>query len=184
MKTLTKFLTLSLVIFAFTFVDANAQASSATGGGRQALEQKVFKKILGLPYYGVFDHIAFKVDGNSVTLYGKVYSVGTKKAAEKAVRSIDGVGTVVNNIENLPLSSYDNSIRRALIREYVRAAGVYGYLQEPNPSVRIIVDNGHVTLEGYVNSRGTANYMTTLAKTVPGVFSVTNNLVTTRPVYR
>jgi osmotically-inducible protein OsmY len=57
-------------------------------------------------------------------------------------------------------------------------------LQEPNPSVRIIVDGGRVTLEGYVNNRGTANLMNILANGIPGVFSVTNNLVTNKDMLK
>lgn len=179
MKTLRYFLILSIAILGFTFVDANAQNYSGNSS-EKAIEQKVFKKLIGLPYYGVFDHISYKVDGDTVTLYGKVLSLGTKKGAEQVVKRIEGVGNVVNNIENLPPSGFDNQIRYRLLRTYANSAGLYGYLQEPNPSVRIIVDGGRVTLEGYVNNRGTANLMNILANGIPGVFSVTNNLQTTR----
>jgi hyperosmotically inducible protein len=179
MKTLRYFLILSIAILGFMFVDANAQGYS-NQQSEKTIEQKVFKKLIGLPDYGVFDHISYKVDGSTVTLYGKVISLGTRKGAEQVVRRIEGVGNVVNNIENLPPSPYDNQIRYSLLRTYANAAGVYGYLQEPNPSVRIIVDNGRVTLEGYVNNRGTANYMNILANGVSGVFSVTNNLQTSK----
>jgi hypothetical protein len=84
---------------------------------------------------------------------------------------------VVNRIENLPPSSFDDAIRARLVRTFDNTGGVSGYLREPNPSVRIIVENGRVTLEGYVNNRGTANLMNILANGIPGVFSVTNNLV-------
>lgn len=179
MKTLKYYLILSIAILGFTFVEANAQNFSSNSS-EKAIEQKVFKKIMGLPYYGVFDHISYKVDGSTVTLYGKVISLGTRKGAEQVVSRIEGVETVVNNIENLSPSSFDNQIRYRLLRTYVNSAGLYNYLQEPNPSVRIIVDNGRVTLEGYVNNNGTANLMNILANGVPGVFSVTNNLKTTK----
>lgn len=84
---------------------------------------------------------------------------------------------MVNRIENLPPSSFDDAIRARLVRTFDNTGGVSGYLREPNPSVRIIVENGRVTLEGYVNNRGTANLMNILANGIPGVFSVTNNLV-------
>jgi hyperosmotically inducible protein len=181
MKVLRNFLILSIAILGFTFVDANAQNYPAKSTA-SAIEQKVFKKIIGLPAYGVFDHISFKVEGNTVTLYGKVLSLGTKKSAERAVRKIEGVENVVNNIQNLPPSSYDNQIRYQIVREFANSAGIYGYLREPNPSVRIIVQNGRVTLEGYVSNRGTANLMNILANGVPGVFSVTNNLSTEKAI--
>src|SRR5205085_12579163 len=110
MKTLKYFLILSIAILSFTFVDANAQSFSSNPS-EKAIEQKVFKKILTLPYYGVLDHISYKVDGSTVTLFGKVNSLGTKKNAEKVVSKIEGVKTVVNNIETLPPSAYDNQIR-------------------------------------------------------------------------
>lgn len=183
MKTLRSFLILSIAILGFTFVDANAQNFSSNASER-AIEKKVFKEILTLPRYGVFDHISYKVDGDTVTLYGKVASLGTKKSAEKYVSKIAGVGNVVNNIESLPPSPYDDRIRYQLLRTYANSAGLYGYLQEPQPSVRLIVDSGRVTLEGYVNSRGTANLMSILANGIPGVFGVTNNLQTSKEADR
>ncbi|HEY0429186.1 MAG TPA: BON domain-containing protein [Pyrinomonadaceae bacterium] len=176
MKVLRYFLILSIAVLGFTFTSVNAQSYS-NNKPSSTLEQKVFKKIITLPYYGVFDHISYKVDGDTVTLYGKVLSLGTKKSAENVVRKIDGVGNVVNNIENLSPSPYDNSIRYGILRRFADAPALYGYLREPNPSVRIIVQGGRVTLEGYVNNRGTANVMNILANGVSGVFSVTNNLV-------
>jgi osmotically-inducible protein OsmY len=87
-----------------------------------------------------------------------------------------GIENVVNNIENLSPSSFDSSIRRRTFVTLARSPGISGYLQEPNPSVRIIVDGGHVTLEGYVNNESTADSMYVLARGVTGTFSVTNNL--------
>ena len=178
MRVIKSFLALSAVILAFSLVSVNAQ--SYAGGnyrGNTALEQQIFKRLIALPYYGVFDHIAYKVNGGTVTLYGKVISLGTKRDAANAVRRIPGVVDVVNNIEELPPSSFDNQIRRGILRSFTNSAGLWPYLREPNPSVRIIVENGHVTLEGYVNNRGTANTMNILANGIPGVFSVTNNLI-------
>lgn len=176
MKAIRNFLILSIAILGFSFVDVNAQGYSDRQT-TQGIERKIFKKIIGLPNYGLFDHISYKVDGGTVTLYGKVASLGTRKAAENAVQNVEGVQTVINNIENLPPSSFDNSIRYRIVRSFVNSAGLYGYLREPNPSVRIIVENGRVTLEGFVNNRGTSDLMNILANGVPGVFSVTNNLV-------
>jgi hyperosmotically inducible protein len=152
----------------------NAQSFSDNKSAK-TIEQKVFKEILTLPYYGVFDHIAFKVDGGTVTLYGKVANAVNRKSAERSIRDIKGVTNVVNNIEILPLGSFDNTIRRQVFREFA-SRGLYRYLWEPNPSVRIIVENGHVSLEGYVANRGDYNLMNILANGVSGVFSVDNNL--------
>ncbi len=174
MKFLKSFLILSIAIIGFSFINVQAQSFSDT----KSIEQKVFKKILSLPYYGVFDNIKFKVDGNTVTLYGKVYSLGVKSGAENVVKKIDGVENVINNIENLPPSSFDNSIRRNIVRSFARDGGnLYSYLREPNPSIRIIVDNGRIALEGYVSNKGDYNLANILANGIPGVFSVENNLV-------
>jgi hypothetical protein len=178
MRVIKSFLALSIAILAFSLINVNAQTyAGGRNDQRTALEQQIFKKLISLPYYGVFDHIAYKVNGGTVTLYGKVISLGTKRDAANAVKRIPGVVDVVNNIEELPPSPFDNQIRRSLLRSFTNSAGLWPYLREPNPSVRIIVENGHVTLEGYVNNRGTANTMNILANGVPGVFSVTNNLV-------
>ena len=172
MKYIRNFLIISFAFLSVLAFDAKAQSPQTQ------MEQKIFKKIIGLPYYGVFDHISYKVDGRTVTLYGKVASLGTRKDAERAVKRIDGVETVINNIKDLPPSSFDNTIRRQIVRDfYNRGGSLYRYLQEPNPSVRIIVENGRVTLEGYVSNRGDSNLANILANGVNGVFSVKNNLI-------
>ncbi len=184
MKVIRNFIVLSIAILAVSFVSVNAQDFSEAKS-TQTLERKVFKELIKLPYYGVFDHIAFKVDGNNVTLSGKVAVARNKKDAERWVKDIDGIGNVVNNIEILPLSGFDNSIRRQMLRTFSRnGGGLYRYLQEPNPSVRIIVENGHVTLEGYVSGRGDYNLANILANGVSGVFSVQNNLIVGKEQYR
>ena len=172
MKYIRNFAIISFAFLALFAFEAKAQTPQS------ALEQKIFKKIIALPYYGVFDHIAYKVEGSTVTLYGKVASLGTRKDAERAVRRIEGVETVINNIQDLPPSGFDNSIRRQLARAFYTDGGsLYRYLQEPNPSVRIIVENGRVTLEGYVSNKGDSNLANILANRASGVFSVRNNLV-------
>lgn len=172
MKYIRNFLILTFAFLSFLAFDAKAQAPQTV------TERQIFKKIISLPYYGVFDHIAYKVDGNTVTLSGKVLSLSTKKDAERVVKRIDGVETVINNIDELPLSSFDNSIRRQMIQSFYRNGGsLYRYLQEPNPSVRIIVENGRVTLEGYVANKSDSNLANILANGTSGVFSVQNNLI-------
>src|SRR5688500_9691021 len=119
MKFIKNFLILSIAIIGFSYIDVQAQKATNT----KSIEEKVFKEIITLPYYGVFDNIKFKVDGNTVTLYGKVNSLGVKKSAERVVKRIDGVENVVNNIENLPPSSFDDSIRRNVLRSFARNGG-------------------------------------------------------------
>jgi hyperosmotically inducible periplasmic protein len=175
MRVIKYFLILTITILGFSFTDVQAQKSQMAQ--LQGIERKIFKEIIKLPNYGLFDHIAYKVDGGTVTLYGKVYSLGTRKSAERVVKRIAGVDRVINNIEDLPPSSFDNSIRYQIVREFTaRGGSLYRYLQEPNPSIRIIVDGGRVTLEGYVGNRGDSRLANILANSVPNVFQVTNNL--------
>jgi hypothetical protein len=178
-STVTKFLFVFVAVLAMAGMTVDAQ--SFAGGRRPAnmrtLEDRIFKEIITLPRYGVFDHITFQVSGNTVILGGNVNSLGTKKAAERSVRRIPGVGQVINNIRELPPSGFDNQIRRQLVREFSRNGPLYRYLQGPNPSVRLIVDRGHVSLEGYVANRSDAGLMNLLANGIPGVFSVRNNLI-------
>ena len=162
---------LMVAILGLSQISVNAQ-----GFSQRNLEQKVFKEIIRLPYYGVFDNIAFRVDGDTVTLMGKVVQPTTRKSAERVVDSIDGVKNVVNNIEVLPLSNFDDSIRLQTLRTLQSGGSLYRYFLA-NPSVKIIVDGGNVSLEGFVANRGDANLANILANGVAGVFSVRNNLI-------
>ena len=174
MKFIKYILAALIITFGVSLIPANAQTIS----GNDNIEHQVFRKILTLPYYGIFDNITFKVDGSTVHLYGKVYSLGLKDTAARSVSKIKGVQNVVNNIEMLPPSPFDDSIRRKVVRTFVRNGGSLSrYLNEPQPSVRIIVDRGRVSLEGFVSSRGDFDLATILVKGVSGVFNVENNLI-------
>lgn len=175
MKIFRNFIALVLAVVAFSFVSVNAQVSVT--GTAQSIERQVQKKILRLPYYEVFDYIGFNVNGDTVTLVGKVRNARNRKDAEAYVRDVPGVRNVVNNIEVLPLGSFDDSIRVNLYRTLAQSGGLSRYLWTVNPSVRLVVDRGNVSLEGYVANRGDYNTMNVLAHGVSGVFSVTNNLV-------
>jgi hyperosmotically inducible protein len=142
----------------------------------KTLEQKIFKELIKLPRYGVFDNIKFQLDGSTVILSGKVAVAMNRKDAERSIERISGVQRVVNNIEVLPPSPYDNSIRQRMLQTFADK-GLYRYLWEPRPSVRIVVDRGRVELEGYVANRGDYNLMNILANGVSGVFQVRNNLI-------
>ena len=163
-----------LVVGAPTMAVAASERSTAFDA--QQVSERVRKQLVTLPYYGVFDNLAYKLEGNTVTLYGQVVRPTTRSAAAKRVAKIDGVERVVNNIEVLPLSSFDNSIRARAYREIFRSGGLYRYAMGANPSLHIVVNRGHVTLEGVVSNRMDANLAYMAASGVPGVFSVKNNL--------
>ena len=182
MKYLRNLLVIAIAILGFTF--SGAQAQKFSGSGKNSVERQVYKQIIKLPYYGVFDNIAFRVDRGTVTLMGKVVRPTTRKSAERVVQKIAGVENVVNNIEVLPLSGFDDSIRLRTLRTLQSGGSLYRYFLGASPSVRLIVDRGNVTLEGYVANRGDYRLMNILARGVPGVFSVKNNLVIEKELVR
>lgn len=175
MKSFNKFFAATLAILAFSFVSINAQGLSA-GNVQTDLGREVQKKINGLPNYEVFDYIDYSIDGSTVTLTGKVRNATNKPSAESAVKRIPGVERVVNNIEVLMLGGFDEQLRRNLYARLHNSGGLSSYLWPVNPDVRLIVDRGHITLEGEVRNRGDFNLMNITARGVPLSFSVTNNL--------
>jgi len=144
-------------------------------------EEKLYKEVrhhlVMLPWYSVFDNLAYKVDGDHVTLYGEVTRPSLKSDAESAVKSIEGVASVVNNIEVLPPSPMDDQLRRAVYRAIYGDAALTRYSIQAVPSIHIIVKGGNVTLEGVVDNETDKNIANLRASAVPNVFSVKNNLV-------
>jgi hyperosmotically inducible protein len=129
-----------------------------------------------LPYFGVFDNIAFKVDGYNVQLLGQVTRPTIKSDAENAVKHIEGVEKVDNQIEVLPPSPMDDRLRRRLFRAIYGYPALERYALGVQKPIRIIVKNGHVTLEGVVDSEADKNIAGLRANGVSGIFSVDNNL--------
>lgn len=141
------------------------------------IAREVRHELVMLPYYGIFDDLAYRVDGSTVTLLGQVTQPVLKSDAENAVKHLEGVDKVVNQIEVLPLSPMDDRIRFAEYRAIYGDPTLstrYGY--RALPSIHIIVKNGHVTLEGVVANQMDKDIANLRANGVPGVFSVTNNL--------
>jgi hyperosmotically inducible protein len=144
---------------------------------REKLIKEVRHQLVMLPYYSVFDNLAYKVEGDKVTLFGQVTRPTLKSDAEAAVKSIEGVASVVNNLEVLPLSPMDDQLRRAVYGAIYGESGLSRYSIQAVPSIHIIVKNGSVTLEGVVDSESDKNLANLRASQVPNVFSVKNNLV-------
>ncbi len=178
MKIIQSFLILTIAILGFSFVDV--EAKNVNDKDTKTVEQQVTSQIRKLLYYGVFDIISFEIDGSTVVLSGKVHNAVNRKSAERRIKKIAGVEKVINDIEVLPASNYDNAIRFRTVRAFSRTGNIYRYLQGPNPSMRIIVENGHITLAGYVRSKGDSKLANILANTVAGTFSVTNNLIVSK----
>jgi len=142
------------------------------------MAQEIRHQLVMLPYYTIFDDLAFRLNGSTVTLLGAVTRPTLKSDAENVVKRIEGVTQVDNQIEVLPLSSMDDQIRLAIAR------AIYGdpqigtrYGNRSMPSIHIIVKNGNVTLEGVVANEGDKNLINLRASGVPNVFKVNNNLI-------
>jgi osmotically-inducible protein OsmY len=143
---------------------------------RGRLVKEVRHQLVMLPWYSVFDNLAFQVEGDKVTLSGQVTRPTLKSDAEAAVKSIEGVASVVNNIEVLPVSVMDDQLRRAVFRAIYGEASLQRYAIQAVPPIHIIVKNGNVTLEGVVDNETDKNLANLRASQVPNVFSVKNNL--------
>ena len=145
--------------------------------GEAQIAKEVRHQLVMLPYYGVFDDMAFRVEGGTVTLMGAVTRPTLKSDAENVTKRIEGVTHVVNNIEVLPLSPMDDRIRRAEYRAIYGDSALstrYGF--RALPSIHIIVKNGNVTLEGVVANEFDKNLINVRANGISGVFGVSNNL--------
>lgn len=162
-------------------------ATSETQGQRDPaheqayLTKEVRHQLVMLPYLTLFDNLEYRVDGTKVTLSGQVVRPSLKPDAERAVKNVEGVTEVDNQIQVLPPSPMDDQIRRAEYRAIYGFAGLWKYAMGALPPVHLVVDNGHVTLDGVVDSEGDKNLIELRAKTVPNVFSVTNNLQVAGP---
>ena len=143
----------------------------------QRIQKEVRHELVMLPYLSVFDNLAFKVDGYDVTLLGQVVNPTLKSDAENVVKRIEGVEKVVNQIEVLPPSPMDDQLRRKLFRAIYGYPTLQKYALPTIKPIRIIVKNGHATLEGVVDNDTDKNLVGVRANGVPGLFSVTNNLV-------
>ena len=143
---------------------------------QENLVKEVRHQLLLLPYYSVFDNLLFKVDGDKVTLIGQVVRPTLKSDAENAVKGIEGVASVDNQIEVLPVSPMDDGVRRAVYRAVYGDTALSRYGMSALPSIHMIVKNGSVTLEGVVDNESDRNLAGLRANGVANVFSVNNNL--------
>lgn len=165
----------NLVLMAIlaTMVAVAAPISDKT---QARIAHEVRHQLLTLPYFDVFDNIEFRVDGDRVTLFGQVTRPTLKADAENVVKDIEGVDNVVNEIEVLPLSPMDDRLRMSLYRAIYAFPALQRYSMPVVKPIRIIVKNGHVTLEGIVDNEADKNLAKLRANGVSGVFSVDNNL--------
>jgi hyperosmotically inducible protein len=176
-------LILSMTIFSMAaFASPAVQDNQPTGALNQKSIDRIIKEVrhelVLLPYYGVFDNLSYNVDPDgTVTLLGQVVRPVLKSDAENAVKRIEGVEKVVNNIEVLPTSMNDDRIRHATYRAIYGNEVLSEYQLRAVPPIHIIVKNGNITLEGVVARQMDKQIAGMQANGVHGAFSVTNNLV-------
>ena len=171
------------LLFGCSAFAKNQQGRQKLGGtsGEQRLTREVRHQLLLLPYYSIFDNLEYKVEGGTVTLLGQVVNPVLKSDAQGAVKGIEGVENVVNKVEVLPPSPMDDQIRHAEARAIYGFPSLFKYSWGAVPPIHIIVKGGHVTLVGVVDSESDKNAAGIQAKSVPNVFSVTNNLRVVNP---
>ncbi len=146
----------------------------------ERIQKEVRHELVMLPYLTVFDNLGYKVDSYNVTLVGQVTKPALKSDAEGAVKRIEGVERVDNQIEVLPLSPMDDRLRQSLYRSIYGYPPLQRYGMPVVKPIRLIVKNGHVTLEGVVDSVADRNLVILRANTTPGIFSVKSNLVVSK----
>ncbi len=143
---------------------------------QERLVKEVRHELVMLPFYGVFDNLTYRVNGYEVELSGQVTRPTLRTDAERAVKQIEGVEKVANNIEVLPLSPNDDRLRLAVYRAIYGSPTLNRYALQAVPPIHIVAKNGDVTLEGVVANQGDKDVANIQARGVSGVFSVTNNL--------
>ena len=177
-----------LVVIAFTVIAStgtlawakDAQGTVPPDRGSQNYEKWLTREagheLIQVPWLSVFDNLQYSVSGTEITLAGQVWQPVTKDDAQNAVKRIEGVTKVINNIEVLPLSPMDDQIRRAEYRAIYGEPALQRYAMGVLPSIHIIVKGGHVTLVGTVDNQMDKNVAEIRAKSVPNVFSVDDQL--------
>lgn len=169
-------LSLGLLISTAAFAAASPTQNSSQAPN-ETLLREVQHQLRMLNYYTVFDNLEFQVEGDRVILAGQVTRPEVKSEAVAVVKKIQGVSDVQDNIKVLPLSNDDDRIRRAAYRSIYGDPQLSKYGFQSVQSIHIIVDNGHISLEGFVDTQADKNVAGIRANSVPGAFSSKNNLI-------
>jgi hyperosmotically inducible protein len=164
------------ILFTLSTLGTAQDRDQVSSRSQERITKEVRHELLMLPWFGVFDNIAFKVDGSTVTLLGQVVRPSLKSDAENAVKHIEGVEKVDNQIEVLPTSPMDDRLRLELYRAIYGYPALEKYALGVQKPIRIIVKNGRAALEGVVDNEADKNLAGMRANGVPGIFSATNNL--------
>lgn len=175
--------TMLAAAFSVTLCAATAMAkvNAPVLTGDDAIAHKVLHEIRTYPYYTIFDDVNFRVDNGTVHLSGEVTEPWKKSALGKSVAGIPGVVTLDNALEVLPLSSFDDRLRAQVARAIYRDPVLSRYRIQVVPPIHIIVDNGHVTLTGVVNTEMEKEVAGVRANSSLSFGPVTNDLRVEQP---
>jgi osmotically-inducible protein OsmY len=156
---------------------AGALSASAQDRDDTRIAVEIGRQIDTYAQYTIFDHVSGSVDAGVVTLTGKVTMPYKKDDIGKKAAAVRGVREVQNQIRVLPPSPYDEELRLRIARAIYGNSAFWQYASRANPPIHIVVDGGHVTLTGVVNSKVERVLARSLA-TGCGELSVTNDLRT------
>jgi hyperosmotically inducible protein len=146
------------------------------------IAKNVQHNLMTYPYYSVFDDISYKVENGQVSIYGAVTRPVKKSDIHNIIARLPGVESVNDNIEVLPLSDNDNLLRRQIAASIYRFPTLSRYGMGTHPSIHIIVDNGHVTLTGVVDTQADKDVAGVRASAAGLSFGpVVNNLQVVHP---
>jgi len=160
----------------------HSQAATGSQRMQDRITREVRHELVMLPQLTIFDNLQYKVDGSTITLLGEVRNPVLKDSAESVVKKIEGVEKVENKIDVLPASPNDDHIRLAVAHAlFGQDSPLFRYAMGSVPPIHIVVKNGHVALEGVVDSQADKDLAYLKANGVPGVFSVDNHLVVQKP---
>ena len=168
---------IAVVVVPLAAAEAATNARLSASQDKAILSREIHHQLQVLPFYSVFDYISFSLKGNIVVLTGSVLRASLKTDAEQAVKSLEGVAAVQNQIQLLPSSPADDELRRNIYRAIYEHPSLEHYAVQTLPPIRIIVNNGNVALEGTVDSQGDKNTAAAKAGNVAGLRGVSNNLV-------
>jgi hyperosmotically inducible protein len=178
LKSLNKHVFVTLILMALTALPLTANEAYLSERAMDRVQNEVRKELVMLPFYSVFDHFEYQVsrDGE-LTLMGQVIRPTLKDAAERVTKDIEGIRSIRNQIEVLPLSPQDDRIRLQTFRALYSQPALQQLSVRAIPTIHIIVKRGDITLEGYVNNEVQKRVAEITAQQIPGTFKVTNNLL-------
>jgi len=168
----TRLMAVALMLLALA-----APARAAGDDANLQVFRDVQKQVLQYPHFTIFDSVNAEIENGVVTLHGKVTMPYKRNDIEKRIAKVDSVSQVNNRIEVLPVSQFDDELRLRIARAIYGNSNFWHYASMVNPPIHIVVERGHVTLEGVVNSNVDRMLARSLASQF-GVFSLKNELKT------